>query len=202
MWHWSFSFCIFFLSFLFWYSFFPLFWKRLLCGNKQLYYYYLCTSLLFGVISFFFFFFLSCLLSFINPTSFIIDFLIYILYRQSTVSGHSELSWIFNCHTLISSLQRMTQFKDKSKSSKETVNSGLLCYPILMAADILLYRATHVPVGDDQTQHLELTKDIASNFNRFYEQDFFPLPQPLFNTQTKRVLSLKDATVKVICEFI
>ena len=96
-----------------------------------------------------------------------------VIFNQSNVSSHSELAWIFNCITRMGWLNRMTQFKDKAGKDKENASSGLFIYPNLMAADILLYKATHVPVGDDQKQHLELTRDIAQKFNRDYECDGF-----------------------------
>ena len=103
-----------------------------------------------------------------------------IIFNQSSVSAHSELAWIFNCVSRIGWLNRMTQFKDKAGSDKEKASVGLYIYPNLMAADILLYKATHVPVGADQKQHLELTRDIAQKFNKDFNcKDFFPLPEPL-----------------------
>ena len=105
-----------------------------------------------------------------------------VIFNQSNVSSHSELAWIFNCITRMGWLNRMTQFKDKAGKDKENASSGLFIYPNLMAADILLYKATHVPVGDDQKQHLELTRDIAQKFNRDYECDgFFPIPEPIID---------------------
>ena len=103
-----------------------------------------------------------------------------IIFNQSSVSAHSELAWIFNCVLRVGWLNRMTQFKDKAGSDKEKVSVGLYIYPNLMAADILLYKATHVPVGADQKQHLELSRDIAQKFNNDFNcKDFFPLPEPL-----------------------
>ena len=104
-----------------------------------------------------------------------------IIFNQSSVSGHSELAWIFlNCVSRVGWLNRMTQFKDKAGSDKEKASVGLYIYPNLMAADILLYKATHVPVGADQKQHLELSRDIAQKFNKDFNcKDFFPLPEPL-----------------------
>ena len=102
-----------------------------------------------------------------------------IIFNQSSVSGHAELAWILSCISRIGWLNRMTQFKDKAGSDKEKASSGLYIYPNLMAADILLYKATHVPVGADQKQHLELSRDIAQKFNNDYKvKNFFPLPEP------------------------
>ena len=95
-----------------------------------------------------------------------------IIFSQSSVAAHSELAWILSCHTPIGWLNRMTQFKDKAGKNKEKAPLGLYSYPVLMAADILLYKSTHVPVGEDQKQHLELSRDIAQGFNRFYNDDF------------------------------
>ena len=103
-----------------------------------------------------------------------------IIFNQSSVSGHAELAWIFNCVSRIGWMNRMTQFKEKAGSDKEKASVGLYVYPNLMAADILLYKATHVPVGDDQKQHLELSRDIAQKFNKDFNcEGFFPLPEPL-----------------------
>ena len=103
-----------------------------------------------------------------------------IIFNQSSVSGHAELAWILNCVCRLGWLNRMTQFKDKAGKDKEKVSVGLYIYPNLMAADILLYKATHVPVGADQKQHLELSRDIAQKFNNDFKVDnFFPLPEPL-----------------------
>ena len=121
-----------------------------------------------------------------------------IIFNQSAVSGHSELAWIFNCVSKIGWLNRMTQFKDKAGSDKEKASVGLYIYPNLMAADILLYKATHVPVGADQKQHLELSRDIAQKFNNdFNVKDFFPLPEPLIQKNISRVMSLRDGTKKM-----
>tara|TARA_B100001093_G_scaffold497724_1_gene544965 strand:- start:7 stop:1011 length:1005 start_codon:yes stop_codon:yes gene_type:complete len=121
-----------------------------------------------------------------------------IIFNQSSVSGHSELAWIFNCVSRIGWLNRMTQFKDKAGSDKEKANVGLYIYPNLMAADILLYKATHVPVGADQKQHLELSRDIAQKFNKDFNCDgFFPLPEPLIPKNISRVMSLRDGTKKM-----
>ena len=121
-----------------------------------------------------------------------------IIFNQSAVSGHSELAWILNCVTRIGWLNRMTQFKDKAGSDKEKASVGLYIYPNLMAADILLYKATHVPVGADQKQHLELSRDIAQKFNNDFKcENFFPLPEPLISKNISRVMSLRDATKKM-----
>jgi tryptophanyl-tRNA synthetase len=121
-----------------------------------------------------------------------------IIFNQSAVSGHSELAWIFNCVSKIGWLNRMTQFKDKAGSDKEKASVGLYIYPNLMAADILLYKATHVPVGADQKQHLELSRDIAQKFNKDFNcQGFFPLPEPLILKNISRVMSLRDGTKKM-----
>ena len=121
-----------------------------------------------------------------------------IIFNQSSVSGHSELAWILNCVSRIGWLNRMTQFKDKAGSDKEKASVGLFIYPNLMAADILLYKATHVPVGADQKQHLELARDIAQKFNKDFECDnFFPLPEPLIPKNISRVMSLRDGTKKM-----
>ena len=121
-----------------------------------------------------------------------------IIFNQSSVSGHSELAWILNCVCRVGWLNRMTQFKDKAGKDKEKVSVGLYIYPNLMAADILLYKATHVPVGADQKQHLELSRDIAQKFNNdFNKKDFFPLPEPLIQKNISRVMSLRDGTKKM-----
>ena len=121
-----------------------------------------------------------------------------IIFNQSSVSAHSELAWIFNCVSRVGWLNRMTQFKDKAGSDKEKASVGLYIYPNLMAADILLYKATHVPVGADQKQHLELSRDIAQKFNKdFHCKDFFPLPEPLILKNISRVMSLRDGTKKM-----
>ena len=121
-----------------------------------------------------------------------------IIFNQSSVSGHSELAWILNCVSRMGWLNRMTQFKDKAGSDKEKASVGLYIYPNLMAADILLYKATHVPVGADQKQHLELSRDIAQKFNKDFNCDnFFPLPEPLISKNISRVMSLRDATKKM-----
>ena len=121
-----------------------------------------------------------------------------IIFNQSAVSGHSELAWILNCVSRIGWLNRMTQFKDKAGSDKEKASVGLYIYPNLMAADILLYKATHIPVGADQKQHLELSRDIAQKFNNDFKCDnFFPLPEPLISKNISRVMSLRDASKKM-----
>ena len=121
-----------------------------------------------------------------------------IIFNQSSVSAHSELAWIFNCVSRIGWLNRMTQFKDKAGTNKEKASVGLFIYPNLMAADILLYKATHVPVGADQKQHLELTRDIAQKFNTDFKcKDFFPIPEPLILKNISRVMSLRDGTKKM-----
>ena len=121
-----------------------------------------------------------------------------LIFNQSSVSGHAELAWILNCVSRIGWLNRMTQFKDKAGSEKEKASVGLYIYPNLMAADILLYKATHVPVGADQKQHLELSRDIAQKFNNDFNcKDFFPLPEPLITKNVSRVMSLRDGTKKM-----
>ncbi|MAY62797.1 MAG: tryptophan--tRNA ligase [Rhizobiales bacterium] len=140
----------------------------------------------------------------------------HIVFNQSAVSGHAELAWIFNCVARIGWMNRMTQFKDKAGKDRENASLGLLAYPSLMAADILLYRATHVPVGDDQKQHLELTRDIAMKFNLDFEDNiraagtgvditvgdqpvhaYFPMTEPMISGATTRVMSLRDGTKKM-----
>lgn len=120
-----------------------------------------------------------------------------ILYNQSKVAGHAELAWIFNCVSRLGWLNRMTQFKDKVGKNREKASVGLYIYPNLMAADILLYKATHVPVGDDQKQHLELTRDIAQKFNNDYGADIFPLTEPVIMGEGARVMSLRDGSKKM-----
>ncbi len=120
-----------------------------------------------------------------------------IIFVQSNVTGHSELAWILSCHTPIGWLNRMTQFKDKAGKNKEKAPLGLYSYPVLMAADILLYKSSYVPVGEDQKQHLELCRDIAQSFNRYYENEFFPIPEPIITGSATRVMSLKDGTKKM-----
>ena len=120
-----------------------------------------------------------------------------IIFNQSSVSGHAELAWILNCVSRIGWLNRMTQFKDKAGKDKEKASVGLYIYPNLMAADILLYKATHVPVGADQKQHLELCRDVAQKFNKDFKKDIFPLPEPLIQKNISRVMSLRDGTKKM-----
>jgi tryptophanyl-tRNA synthetase len=131
----------------------------------------------------------------------------HIVFNQSQVSGHAELAWIFNCVARMGWLNRMTQFKEKAGKDRENASVGLYDYPVLMAADILLYRATHVPVGEDQKQHLELSRDIAQKFNNDFAESirshgtadglFFPLPEPLITGPATRVMSLRDGTKKM-----
>jgi tryptophanyl-tRNA synthetase len=120
-----------------------------------------------------------------------------ILFNQSQVSAHAELAWIFNCVARLGWLNRMTQFKEKAGKNRENASVGLYAYPNLMAADILAYKATHVPVGEDQKQHLELCRDIAQAFNSQYGVDFFPLTEPLILGEGTRVMSLRDGTAKM-----
>ncbi|MGF1445187.1 MAG: tryptophan--tRNA ligase [Pikeienuella sp.] len=125
-----------------------------------------------------------------------------ILFNQSAVPGHAQLGWILSCVVRLGWLNRMTQFKDKAGKNREAASAGLYTYPALMAADILLYKATHVPVGDDQKQHLELARDIATKFNLDYGEPagqgaFFPLPEPMIEGAVTRVMSLRDGTKKM-----
>ena len=120
-----------------------------------------------------------------------------IIFNQSSVSGHAELAWILNCVSRIGWLNRMTQFKDKAGKDKEKASVGLYIYPNLMAADILLYKATHVPVGADQKQHLELCRDVAQKFNKDFKKDIFPLPEPLIQKNISRVMNLRDGAKKM-----
>ena len=120
-----------------------------------------------------------------------------IIFKQSEVPEHTQLSWILSCTARIGWLNRMTQFKDKAGKNRENASVGLYTYPILMAADILLYKATHVPVGDDQKQHLELARDIAHKFNTDYKSNFFILPEPLINKSSMRIMSLRDGSKKM-----
>ena len=121
-----------------------------------------------------------------------------IIFNQSKVSAHSEAAWILSCTARMGWLNRMTQFKEKAGKDKEKASIGLYSYPILMAADILLYDTTHVPVGDDQKQHLELCRDIAQKFNNdFKVDDFFKLPEPLIQKEFSRIMSLKDGSKKM-----
>lgn len=119
------------------------------------------------------------------------------IFPQSAVYQHAELNWVLACNTPLGWLNRMTQFKDKAGKNKEKAPLGLYAYPVLMAADILLYQATHVPVGEDQKQHLELTRDIAGAFNRQYGSEFFTLPEPFILGEATRVMSLRDGTKKM-----
>ncbi len=121
-----------------------------------------------------------------------------IIFNQSRVSAHSEAAWILSCVARMGWLNRMTQFKEKAGKDKEKASVGLYSYPILMAADILLYDATHVPVGDDQRQHLELSRDIAQKFNNEFEvENFFKIPDPLIQKEFSRIMSLKDGLKKM-----
>ena len=120
-----------------------------------------------------------------------------VLFNQSAVPHHAELGWIFNCVARLGWLNRMTQFKEKAGKNRENATVGLYSYPTLMAADILVYKATHVPVGDDQKQHLELTRDIAIAFNSMFETELFPAPEPLIQKTAARVMSLRDGTSKM-----
>jgi tryptophanyl-tRNA synthetase len=120
-----------------------------------------------------------------------------ILFNQSQVSQHAELGWIFNCVARLGWMNRMTQFKEKAGKNAEKQSLGLYAYPSLMAADILLYHATHVPVGEDQKQHVELTRDIAAKFNHDYRVDFFPLTTPVIEGPAMRVMNLRDGTKKM-----
>ena len=121
-----------------------------------------------------------------------------IIFNQSQVTTHTELAWIFNCVARIGWLNRMTQFKEKAGKNRENASLGLYCYPTLMAADILAYHATHVPVGEDQKQHLELTRDIAAKFNNdFNAPDFFPVPEPIIEGPATRIMSLRDGAKKM-----
>ncbi|MFQ3307070.1 MAG: tryptophanyl-tRNA synthetase [Candidatus Midichloriaceae bacterium] len=119
------------------------------------------------------------------------------IFQQSKVPQHAELAWILSCFTQIGWLNRMTQFKDKSGKNKEKANLGLYSYPVLMAADILLYNADLVPIGDDQKQHIELTRDIAVTFNRKVDKEFFTIPNFVIKENVKRIMSLKDASKKM-----
>src|SRR6201986_4519002 len=121
-----------------------------------------------------------------------------LIFNQGQVPEHAELAWIFNCVARLGWLDRMTQFKEKSGKHKERASVGLYTYPVLMAADILVYKATHVPVGEDQKQHLELARDIAAKFNNdFGAPDFFPQPEPVITGAATRVMSLRDGTKKM-----
>jgi tryptophanyl-tRNA synthetase len=120
-----------------------------------------------------------------------------ILFNQSQVAEHTQLAWVFNCVTRMGWMQRMTQFKDKAGKNTEKASLGLFAYPALMAADILAYHATHVPVGEDQKQHIELTRNIATKFNTDFEVDFFPIPEPVIEGTGTRVMSLRDGEKKM-----
>ena len=121
-----------------------------------------------------------------------------IIFPQSAVPAHAELGWMLSCITPLGWLNRMTQFKDKAGKDKEKASAGLYTYPVLMAADVLLYHGTHVPVGDDQKQHVELMRDIAISFNQHIaKKDFFPLPEPVIMGDATRVMSLRDGTAKM-----
>ena len=127
-----------------------------------------------------------------------LDFKKSVIFKQSDVPSHSEGSWILGCTAKMGWLNRMTQFKEKAGKDKEKASIGLYIYPILMAADILLYDTTHVPVGDDQKQHLELTRDIAQKFNQeFNINDFFKIPEPMIQDEFARIMSLKDGKKKM-----
>lgn len=119
------------------------------------------------------------------------------IFVQSHVPAHTELSWILSCITPLGWLNRMTQFKEKAGKSQESANLGLYAYPVLMAADILIYRSTHVPVGEDQKQHVELSRDIAGAFNRRFGEDYFVLPEPIIKGTATRVMSLRDGSSKM-----
>ena len=121
-----------------------------------------------------------------------------IIFNQSRVTAHAELGWVFMCVARMGWMNRMTQFKDKAGKNRENASVGLFAYPALMAADILAYRATHVPVGEDQKQHLELTRDVAAKFNNdFSAPGFFPLPEPLIPPETARIMSLRNGENKM-----
>ena len=119
------------------------------------------------------------------------------IFNQSQVHEHTQLAWIFNCVVRMGWINRMTQFKDKAGKDRENASVGLFSYPILMAADILIYKATHVPVGDDQKQHLELCRDIAQKFNHDFKKEVFPIIEPVIMKKAARVMSLRDATNKM-----
>ncbi|MSO64324.1 MAG: tryptophan--tRNA ligase [Alphaproteobacteria bacterium] len=120
-----------------------------------------------------------------------------ILFNQSQVAVHAELAWLFNCVARMGWLNRMTQFKEKAGKQRDSASAGLFVYPTLMAADIMAYKATHVPVGEDQKQHLELTREIAGSFNATYGVDFFPMVEPLIFGEATRVMNLRDGTKKM-----
>ena len=119
------------------------------------------------------------------------------LFNQTRVPAHSELAWLLNNVARVGWLNRMTQFKDKAGKNREGASVGLYDYPVLMAADVLLYNATHVPVGEDQKQHLELARDIATKFNQDYQTELFTLPEPLISKAAPRIMSLRDASAKM-----
>ncbi len=120
-----------------------------------------------------------------------------IIFAQSQVNAHAELAWIFNCVARLGWLNRMTQFKEKAGKNRENASAGLYTYPVLMAADILAYHASHVPVGDDQRQHLELARDIAQKFNNDFKVDYFPITEPVIMGNATRVMSLRDGKNKM-----
>lgn len=120
-----------------------------------------------------------------------------ILFAQSAVPEHAQLAWVLQCVTPLGWLNRMTQFKEKAGKNRENAPVGLYSYPVLQAADIILYKATHVPVGEDQKQHIELARDIAGSFNRRFETDLFPLPEPVIQAEGARIMSLRDGTKKM-----
>ena len=120
-----------------------------------------------------------------------------VLFNQARVPAHAELCWLLNGTARIGWLNRMTQFKDKAGKNREGVSIGLYVYPVLQAADVLLYQATHVPVGEDQKQHLELTRDIAIKFNTDFEREVFTLPDPIIPKETARIMSLRDGSAKM-----
>ena len=120
-----------------------------------------------------------------------------IIFNQSQVPEHAELAWLFNCVARLGWLNRMTQFKEKAGKDREGALVGLYTYPVLQAADILAYKATDVPVGEDQKQHIELSRDIAQAFNSMFSVDFFPLPEPRIQTEAARIMSLRDGTKKM-----
>ena len=120
-----------------------------------------------------------------------------ILFNQSQVPEHTQLAWIFNCVARMGWMQRMTQWKDKAGKNQQNASLGLFAYPALMAADILCYHATHVPVGEDQKQHIELAREIAAKFNHDYDQEFFPITEPVIEGAATRVMSLRDGSKKM-----
>src|SRR6266567_3408422 len=120
-----------------------------------------------------------------------------IIFNQSMVPAHTELAWLLGCLTPLGWLNRMTQFKEKAGKNREMAGLGLYAYPVLMAADVLVYKATHVPVGEDQKQHLELARDIAAKFNTDFGVELFPLPEPLISKAAPRIMSLRDGTAKM-----